>query len=442
MTIKRLVLGLAGAAGIAALATGPALAQNEQFIPVTTYDTGPFAVNGQPFMDGFVDYFKMLNARDGGLGGVKLTWEECETEYKPDRFIECYEKLKKKGPTGASVFNPLGTGLTYAVIDRAAVDKVPVISMGYGRTDATDGRVFPYIFPLITNYWSQNTTKIKFIGQQLGGMDKLKGKKIVNVYHESAYGKETLPVLEVQAKKYGFELTSFAVGGAAMTDQTAIWQQVRQIRPDYVIVRGWGVMNKVAIETAARMAIPREKLIGVWWSCAEQDTVPAGDAATNYICASFHGAGKDYPVVQDVLKHVYAKKEGAGPEAAVGTIMWNRGLVNAILVTEAIKKAQGKYGKKPLTGEQVRWGIENLDLSDDYIKSIGSTGLVPPMKVTCNDHEGSGRARFVQWTGKGWKNVSDWIDSDQSIVRPMIEASSMQYAKEKNITLRDCSKEM
>jgi branched-chain amino acid transport system substrate-binding protein len=190
------------------------------------------------------------------------------------------------------------------------------------------------------------------------------------------------------------------------------------------------------------MAIPREKLIGVWWSCAEQDTVPAGDAAVNYICASFHGPGKDYPVVQDILKHVYAKKEGAGPEAAVGTIMWNRGVVNAILVVEAIKKAQGKFGKKPLTGEQVRWGIENLNLTDDYIKSIGATGLVPPMKVTCADHEGSGRVRFVQWTGKEWKNVSDWIDSDQSLVRPMIEASSMQYAKEKNITPRDCAKEM
>jgi branched-chain amino acid transport system substrate-binding protein len=418
-----------------------ASAQNEQFIPVTTYDTGPFAVNGQPFMDGFVDYFKMLNARDGGVGGVKLTWEECETEYKPDRFVECYEKLKGKGPTGAAVFNPLGTGLTYAVIDRAAVDKVPVISMGYGRTDATDGRVFPYIFPLITNYWSQNTTKIKFIGQRLGGMDKLKGKKIANLYHDSAYGKETIPVLDEQAKKYGYEVRHFAVGGAAMTDQTAIWQQIRQMRPDFVIIRGWGVMNKVAIETAARMAIPRDKLVGVWWSCAEQDTVPAGDAAKDYICASFHGAGKDFPVVQDVLKHVYAKGQGSGPEAAVGTIMWNRGLVNAMLVTEAIKKAQGKFGKKPLTGEQVRWGIENLEFTDPYIKDLGATGLMPPMKVSCNNHEGSGRARFVQWTGTGWKNVSDWIDSDQSIVRPMIEASSAQYAKEKNIALRDCSKE-
>ena len=32
-------------------------------------------------------------------------------------------------------------------------------------------------------------------------MDKLKGKKIGFIYHDTAYGKEVLPILELQAKK-------------------------------------------------------------------------------------------------------------------------------------------------------------------------------------------------------------------------------------------------
>jgi branched-chain amino acid transport system substrate-binding protein len=88
------------------------------------------------------------------------------------------------------VIHPLSTGITYSVLDKAAQDKIPLITLGYGRTDATDGRVFPWVFPLLTNYWSQNTGKIKFIGDKEGGMDKLKGKKIVLLYHDSAYGKE------------------------------------------------------------------------------------------------------------------------------------------------------------------------------------------------------------------------------------------------------------
>jgi branched-chain amino acid transport system substrate-binding protein len=49
--------------------------------------------------------------------------------------------------------------------------------------------------------------------------------------------------------------------------------------------------------------------------------------------------------------------------------------------------------------------------------------------------------KFMQWDGRKWNVVSDWIPTDQSIVRPMIEASAAQYAKEKGITPRDCSKE-
>lgn len=442
MKLKTAFVSIASALALALAATAPgtAVAAGTQFIPVTTYDTGPYAVNGQPFMDGFVDYLKLLNARDGGINGVKLTWEECETGYKPDRFVECYERLKDQGETGASVFNPLGTGLTYAVIDRAPVDKVPIISLGYGRTDASDGQVFPYIFPLVTNYWSQSTAKIKFIGQQMGGMDKLKGLKIANVHHDSAYGKETQPILAKQAEMYGFEVKNFPVTHPGL-DQKATWLQIRRYKPDWVILRGWGVMNQTAIKEAARINFPLDRMVGVWWSCAEQDTVPAGDAAIGYICAGFHAAGKDFPIIQDTLKQVYATGNGAGPEDAVGTIMWNRGFLTAFISVEGIKTAQGKFGNKPLTGEQVRWGIENINLTPEYIASQGATGLVPPLKVSCMDHEGGGGVKFSQWTGTGWKSVSDWIATDQSIVRPMVEASAAAYAKEKGITPRDCSSE-
>src|SRR5688572_1375630 len=226
---------LAIAASALALAAGaavqPAAAQNEQFIPANFYWVGPYAPGGSGFGGGMIDYFAMLNERDGGINGVKLTWEKCETEYNNARGVECYERSKNKGPTGATVIHPLSTGITYSLIEKATADRIPIISMGYGRTDAADGRVFPYIFPLITTYWSQNTAKIKFIGQREGGMDKLKGKKIVNIYHDSAYGKETIPVLDAQAKKYGFQVTHIAVPHPG-NEQQSQWLQVRQIRPD------------------------------------------------------------------------------------------------------------------------------------------------------------------------------------------------------------------
>ncbi len=80
---------------------------NEQFIPIPSYRVGPYAAGGTSLYGGFIDYLNLINMRDGGINGVKLTWEECETEYKPDRGVECYERLKGKGPTGASMFTLL-----------------------------------------------------------------------------------------------------------------------------------------------------------------------------------------------------------------------------------------------------------------------------------------------------------------------------------------------
>ena len=132
MKWRKLTLVLVGAAiGVTGvLGTAPAVAQNEQFIPMLVYRTGPYAPSGIPVANGFRDYYKLINARDGGINGVKITFEECETKYNTKLGVECYEKLKNKGPTGASLVNPFSTGITYQLIPKAPVDRVPILSMG------------------------------------------------------------------------------------------------------------------------------------------------------------------------------------------------------------------------------------------------------------------------------------------------------------------------
>jgi branched-chain amino acid transport system substrate-binding protein len=439
--MKRTTLALALVAS-ASFSAGALAQAKEQFVPANYYWVGPYAASGSGIAGGAIDYLQMLNERDGGINGVKFTWEKCETEYNNARGVECYERSKKKGPTGATLIHPLSTGITYSLIEKGTADRIPIVSVGYGRTDASDGRIFPYVFPLITNYWSQNTAKIKFMGMKAGGMDKLKGKKIVNLYHDSAYGKETIPVLDAQAKMYGFQVTHLAVPHPG-NEQQAQWLQIRQIQPDWVILRGWGVMNPTAIKAAQRAGYPRDKIVGVWWAGAEEDTIPAGDAAKGYIAAAFNVSGTNYPVIQDIMKHVYGKGKGEmDDKSRIGSAYYNRGVVFSIITSEAVRKAQERFGKgQPMTGEQVRWGLENLSIDNAYLKKLGATGFMQQLKVSCMDHEGGGSVKFQQWDGKQWKVITDWIPSDQKLVRPMIEASAAQYAKEKGITPRDCSKE-
>ena len=424
-------------AASAAFMSANAFAQaNEQFVPALVYRTGPFAPNGVPWANGFIDYLKLVNERDGGINGVKITYEECETGYAADRGVECYERLKGKGPTGAAAFNPLSTGITFALTEKVPADKIPLITMGYGRSESADGNVFKWNFPLMGTYW----TAADILVQHVAKAGSLKGKKIALVYHDSPYGKEPIPVLQEHSKKHGFELLTLPVTSPGV-EQKATWLQIRQQKPDYVFLWGWGVMNSTAIKEAIAVGYPRLQMYGVWWAGAEPDTQPAEMAAKGYNALALqHGADK-VAVHKDMMKHVYDKSKGTGKKEEVGTVLYNRGMLNAMLVVESVRAAQGKYGKKPMTGEQVRWGAENLNVDNARIKALGLDGMMQPLKTSCSDHEGARKARIHTWDGKAWSFTSDWYEADNKMLRPMVEAQAKKYAAEKKIEVRDCSKE-
>lgn len=412
----------------------------EQFVPVAIYRTGPYAPGGSGIYGAYADYLALVNQRDGGVNGVKLVFEECETGYQPDRMIECYERQKAKGPTGAAAFTPSGTGGVYALIDRMTADKIPSITIGYGRTDSSDGRVFPYIFPLISNYWSENTATIRYIAEREGGLEKLKGKKIANVVMDFAAGRETQAILEKQAERYGFQVTTFPIAPPGL-DQRAVWLQVRQHRPDWVLFRGWGAATPTGIKEAARSGIARDRIIGWWWSGSEEDVIPAGDTAKGFITSQFHATGSNYPVFDDIKKFVYGRGLGNVEPNRIGSVYYVRGVLHGVVLVEAMRAAMKKFGNRALTGDEVRWGLEHLVMTKARIQELGLEGLMPEISVTCADHEGGGAIRFQQWDGAKWLMISDWIKADQTLVRPLVEESAAQFAREKGITPRDCASE-
>ena len=126
-----------------------------------------------------IDYWNMINERDGGINGVKLVPEECETGYATDKGVECYERMKGKGPTGASYFSPLSTGITFALTDKVPNDKIPLITAGYGRSESANGEVFKWNFILGGSYWVAADILVQHVGDLNGGLDKLKGKKMI-----------------------------------------------------------------------------------------------------------------------------------------------------------------------------------------------------------------------------------------------------------------------
>jgi len=215
----------------------------------------------------------------GGINGVKLSFEECETGYDTARSVECYERLK--GKRRASFVQPLSTGATFAITEKAPADKIPVVTVGYGRSESADGTVFKWNFPIAGTYWVAADAIMQAIAKKEGGFDKLKGKKIALVYHDSPFGKEPIPLLQERAAMHGFDLQLLPVTAPGV-EQKATWLQVRQNRPDYVVLWGWGVMNSTAIKEAQATGYPREKMYGVWWAGAEPDVKDVAEGAKGY----------------------------------------------------------------------------------------------------------------------------------------------------------------
>jgi branched-chain amino acid transport system substrate-binding protein len=408
---------------------GQAAAQDSIYVPLLTYRTGPYAGSGTPIANGMHDYLAMLNERDGGIGGVKINIEECETGYDTKKGVECWESVKGKNP---AVVNPYSTGITLQLIPKAAVDKIPVLAMAYGLSAAADGNNFPWIFNPPATYWDGASVFIRYVAQKEGGMDKLKGKKIGLVHLDAPYGKEPIPVLEDMAKKYGYQLLLYPVPGKEMQNQSSLWLNVRRDRPDWIYLQGWGAMNPTAVKEAAKIGFPMDHLVGVWWSGSDDDARPAGDAAKGYSALSFSASGTDFPVIKDIMKYIVDKgKSQVDSKARVGEAFYNRGVYNSMLVAEAIRNAQKLTGKKVVKGEDVRRGLESLNINEARLKELGMEGLAAPVKVTCADHSGHHAVYVAKWDGQKYVKNSDWIQPIKEEVQPLIAETSKEYV-EKN----------
>jgi branched-chain amino acid transport system substrate-binding protein len=281
---------------------------------------------------------------------------------------------------------------------------------------------------------------VQAIGKREGGMDKLKGKKIALVYHDSPYGKEPIALLQERSKMLGYELQLLPVTAPGV-EQKATWLQVRQSKPDYVLLWGWGVMNSTALKEAQATGYPRDHMYGVWWSGAEPDVKDVGEGAKGYNAVAMqHGAEPQSKVVKDILSMVHDKGQGTGPREEVGQVLYMRGAMSAMLAVEGVRRAQERFGKgKWMSAEQARWGYENLALDQKKLDALGFAGVMRPISTSCADHLGANWARIHTWDGKAWHFTSDWMQADEQVLKPLVRQTAAKYAAEKKLAPRDAA---
>ncbi len=426
MLLRHVALGLAVVMAAPAAVTS-AQAANGIFVPLFTYRTGPFSGSGIPVANGLHDYLTMLNERDGGIGGEKLIVQECEDGYDTQKGVQCYDSVKDRNPV---VITPYSTGITEQLIPKAAVDKIPLLSMAYGLSASADGSLFPWIFNAPDTYWDGASAFIRHVAKVDGGVDKLKGKTIGLIYLDAPYGKEPIPLLQSLAKDYGYTLKLYPVEATQMQDQDSIWLDVRRDRPEWLYLQGWGAMNPAAVEEAAKNGFKMDHLVGVWWSGGDQDARPAGMAGKGYTTLDINGVGQNYPAIQDILKYVVDKgKSQVTSKDQVGENLYDRGVMNAVLIAEGIRNAQKLTGKKLIDGADMRRGLESLNISEARWKELGLAGFAEPIHLSCADHNGHDNVLLVQWDGKKWIKQPDSIAPIHDKVQPLIDSAAEQYVK-------------
>ncbi|MBV9153315.1 MAG: ABC transporter substrate-binding protein [Alphaproteobacteria bacterium] len=408
--MKTLVTATIALAGALTLA-GQALAQQKGEIRIGFQcdRTGPTQIVGIRLCPAVHDYIDLVNSQ-GGVEGYKIIAEELDNEYKVPPAVEEYERQKGEGAVAMLIY---GTPQTQALNKKLEEDHIPGTSPGFGISASADGKRFPYLFPIAATYWSQGAAAVQFAKEKLGG--NLKGKKIAYVYYDNPAGHEPLPILEDLQKSEGFELRTFAVPPPGVELGAQAIDITQRYKPDFVIAHLFGRSPSVLIKTLKQNGYPLSKVVGLVWASAEADIDAAGGwgVAQGYNAMQFAGAGDDYPVRQQI-KAMYKKDGKEPPKEMDSTVYYNRGLFNAAIVVEAVRNALKANGGKKPTGEDIKNGFEQIH---DF--TLG--GLVPPLKITADDHEGGGWVQIFQVKGDKFVKETDWIHAYPDVVAAAVK---------------------
>ncbi len=407
--MKRCLVVLMGLALVAGVGASPAMASHEIVIGLLCDRTGATQVVGVNLCPGSHDYVKLLNSK-GGVEGHKIKLIEVDHEYKVPPAVEAYERFKKEGAVTVVLY---GTPIAYALTQKVTEDRIPGITPGFGRSDATDGTRFPYIFPLMATYWSQATAAVQFAKEQLGG--SLKGKKIAYLFFDNPAGQEPIRVLEDLSALEGFQLKTFAVPPPGVEMGAQALDIAQRYRADFVITHLFGRSPSVSIKDLKRVGYPLRKVVSFVWGAAEADIEAAGGwaVAEGYNAIQFAGVGQDFPVIREI-KEMYKKEGKEPPKEMASTVYYNRGIVWVALQVEAIRNALKAKPDGKITGADVKAGYEK-------VKGVTLGGLVPPVELTPNDHEGGGWVEVWQAQGGKFVRLKAWYKAYPEILAKHIK---------------------
>jgi len=375
-------------------------------------------------MNGMRDYLTLLNEREGGVNGVTLISEECETAFATEKGLECYDKTKVAGllsqPWSAALFSEL--------LPRAATDKVPLFAPGHGFSALADGATFPWAFNPPLTMADGASMILDHIAR--GMLPTLEGKTIALLYLDVPHGAVVLPFLQAQAEQHKFTILPLPVSVKEMQSQTAQWRQIASAAPDFVLLWGWGQMNQTAMQEAVKARYPMNQIIGIWSASHDSDLAIVGEAGKGYRALSWNMPDSRSALMRAIRVHVIdmGKSMADRDSSEFDGVFYQRGVLVSMIAVEAFRGAQMHFDSQSVTAEQMRWGFENLNLTEARLKELGVEGMIGAFKTSCQDHSGHGGAWMLEWDGAKFVQATLMLRPDRVLVAPFEAEQAKAFA--------------
>ena len=363
----------------------------------------------------------MINARDGGVNGIPLAYEECDAGFAAKDSAGCYDTAQGS----AIVILPWSAAIMLDVLPKASRDGIAVLTPGGAPAMLADGRYFPWGFAMPATQLDSAQAALEAIGMP----GALTGKTIALLRLEGADSDDAAAFFKDRATPLGFTLLDLPVGPKEVQTQAAQWQEIGRARPDFVVISGLGAMTGTALAEAHKTNFPMGRLVGMWWSGNAAELALLGDAAKGYRAVSWNLPGADAPVLRDIAE-ASAGADKAGHAAAVRSgLFYQRGVVVGAMLVEAIRLAHAHFDRRDIDRTQLRWALEHLELDNATLADLGLTGMIGPFVTSCSDHGGHAAAWLLEWNGRTFIRKAGPLATDPGQTTPVAQALARQYAE-------------
>ncbi|MBL8360787.1 MAG: ABC transporter substrate-binding protein [Rubrivivax sp.] len=397
---RRHVVALAAAAPLA-LPALPAQAQaqaNDIVFAATLPLTGPFAAVAKDQLEGMKDYIEHVNGK-GGVKGRRIRFLVEDTQYKVDQAIAGWKKFMAADKPVA-VFGD-GTGFVRAAAqENNERYKVLMTSTSYA-SDLEDSSKYGFHFMSGPNYSEAADVLLQYVKANFKGSGR---PRLAVIHSASEFGRDPLEHIRKRTAALGIDLVLVAELKFRDVDVAAETIKLRQARPDYTLIHGFGgapIFTEVI--KLARDYKLETQFMGTFWESSRTLLKRAGPAAdgflgvSNYAWSTTGASGAMLKAIDEIRRKRDPKYDG------VPDIYYMQGWMSMMLLAKAAEEAIAQ--NKPFTGEGLRDALratKNWDTGGIVGAPVTFSGNSIPVAQVVRFEAAKD---FVPTPVSGWLNV-------------------------------------